>query len=75
MRRALGAPEELDVILAEHHAVILGAERVVAARAHGEAQAPERVARRVEVAHHDHDVIDAVDVLSHECSFLPVSAS
>jgi hypothetical protein len=65
VRRALRAPEQLDVIVPEHDAVILRAEGVVAARRHGEAHAPERVASGVKIAHDDHDVIDAFDVLSH----------
>ena len=58
--------QQLEVVRAEHDAVVLRAERVVAARREREAHARVGVARAVEVVDEEDDVVEAGDVRAHQ---------
>jgi hypothetical protein len=57
--------EQLQIIGSEHDAVILRADRVVAARRQREAEPFVSVSRAVQVVHEDDHVVDPANVAAH----------
>ncbi len=69
-RQALRHHEQLEIIVAEHDAMILRAQRMMTARGEGEAHASERILGRIQIARRNHHVVYALDMLSHSCSLV-----